>query len=128
MKRGILLALVVGVAAGCGDDQRYTLQPTRSCLDERGYKTRIQDNWLFEPSGGSLVVALNGQWVVLDFAQDSDDARSIRDSAVAADEAMKSELLVRENVVYGWSSGAKSRVEDVLRCLRERDTDIANPS
>jgi hypothetical protein len=123
----MLLSLLV-VAGGCGDQQHYILAATRSCLDERGYQTTIQDNWVFEPSEGSLVVEFSRQWIVLNFAKDGSEARTIRDSAVAADEALRSELLVRGNVVYGWSSGAKPSLKDVLGCLRERRTDNANPS
>ncbi|MFL5937423.1 MAG: hypothetical protein ACJ74P_10055 [Gaiellaceae bacterium] len=104
-------------AAGCASgDDHFRLAKTRSCLESRGYTTSIQNNWIFKPTNGSLVVTFGRQYVALNFGEDELEADTIRDGALRANEHWP--IGATANVAYVWSVGAKTRVSGVLDCLR----------
>lgn len=60
--------LLVGVLAGCGGhhravetDQIYTLDATRSCLDQAGFQTTVLTNHYLPGSGGNLRVRVTNE-------------------------------------------------------------------
>jgi hypothetical protein len=113
---GLALALVAAACAGCGGSHdHFRLASTRACLDARGFKTATQDNWLFKPTQGSLVVAFGRQYVSLNFGENDREARNIRN---AWRRASHWPIDARANVAYVWSRRAKGRVARVLACLR----------
>jgi hypothetical protein len=112
---GIAVASLL-VAAGCGSDEHFRLRATRSSLDQRGYTAAIENNWIFKPSDGSLVVQFGRRYVALNFGRDEREARSVRDAALQANARWP--IAVRANGAYVWSVGTKDRVAAVVDCLR----------
>ena len=107
------------MTAGCGGYQeRFTLAPTRACLDSRGFDTEIEDDWLMKPSEGSLVVSFGRHYVALKFGKDEAEARAIHDAARSAG-GQGWPIARRANVAYVWTAAGKRRLPDVLDCLRE---------
>lgn len=119
LQRVAAVCVVLFLAAGCGGEaHHFTLMSTRACLEARRLTTQLEDNWLFKPTEGALVVIFGRQYVSLNFGEDETEAQSIRDAARSAGGA-RWPVGSRANVAYVWSAQAKSRVSDVLTCLRE---------
>jgi hypothetical protein len=117
MWRLLVIALeTLVVMTGCGSGMHFRLGPTRSCLDQRGYETSVEDNWIFKPTDGSLVVEFGRRYVALNFGKDEREAPSIRDAALQANARWP--IAVRGNVAYVWSVGTKGRVKEAVDCLR----------
>ena len=117
MQRVSVIAIVLlTVSSGCGSGEHFRLEATRSCLHHRGYKTSIQNNWIFKPSEGSLAVEFGRRYVALNFGKDDSEARRIRAAALHVDAHWP--IAARANVAYVWSVGARGRVGAVVDCLR----------
>ena len=104
------------VLTGCGSGTHFRLGATRSCLNQRGFKTSVEDNWIFKPTNGALVVEFGRRYVALNFGKDEREARNIRDAALEVNSRWP--IAVRGSVAYVWSVGTKGRVKEVVGCLR----------
>jgi len=107
-------------AAGCGNASRhYQLAPTRTCLNERGFRTQVENNWVVKPSQGSLLVTFGRGIVGLEFGSSGREANGIRYAMLRAG-GKKWPVDARRNIAYVWDRKSKPHVAAVLDCLRPR--------
>jgi hypothetical protein len=105
------------LAAGCGSPRvHYRLSATRACLEQRGFRTELENNWLLKPSEGSLLVIFGRGTVVLEFGSEAREADRMRDAAFEVQRNWP--IAARSNVAYVWDRKSMRHVAAVLDCLR----------
>jgi hypothetical protein len=121
---GLVLAVLLLVAAGCGSSRTYDVDKTRACLQKQP-SLKVSDKVDFIASnalGGAINVRLPGNQVTLSFAEDRQEAERI----VRAYERFKGKNIGLEdvlrpthNIVVLWAAHPSEAAEQTIRdCLK----------